>query len=480
MANKFHLNPYSENQPFARPNPREVCFAYQKHLVALSGANPRLLRECLGTRTVLLNLLGNANAHTRVIETLPFADRGNGNMVIPAGLAPRLSQFLKNLGYRTRHYNKTHWQLLREAWQRLDQTAFDHSLRILFATLPRGHFEIQNLVQAANLVAAAARTHKGKVVHVICKNRDAVDNLTLRIKARVPTCCWRCEQIDDFRRNENLPRIMVSTPSYFATQFTMDAGLVILVGGEVALNYQILEYLLRYLPGKLRYAFIDQTWTSTPSDQMMLEAMFGPVVCRPRPKPNEQGPTFVVWIKNEQELEAPGARLAPVEKERLYWQNQARNDLLAEIAQDLAAGKCDGLEGRGLSAAALDQIGSTLSSASTIVVLVESQAHARALHKLLPEWQVYTNSNVAAGGKRRQTAGRAIITEGFLAAAKPDAHVIIRATGAAAELSARQFTSSKAKLSPPRLLIDLNDTFDCQRVAKRREHYRNNNWQIVD
>lgn len=249
-------------------------------MLQVTGVPRQVLDDNFSLKTATTSVTEDGRVVMKPANELFYEIGDDGVTTIPAGLASKLECVLTGKGYTVRQFNKTRWAILREAWKNLqvkldDLEEYDAAERTIFATQPRAQFEVRRMDQAAELVVAAARTHRKHTIHVIVKNRRVMKALLRGLRVRSLQRARSCDDVESLRPGD----VLVSPTLWFESQVTDDSGLVIFVGEETIRSKAVLQYL-EHIGRKPRFAIMMPGTRLTPREKLSIEALVGPVVYR--------------------------------------------------------------------------------------------------------------------------------------------------------------------------------------------------------
>lgn len=159
-------------------------------------------------------------------------------------------------------------------------------------------------------------------------------------------------------------------------------------------------------------------------------------------------------------------------KRAQIWQNRARNELIAQIVEEIAAGDPQRLRELGLVNDELDP--------ESIAIVVESPEHAERLAELLPEWTVRTYAAGPDGCTPNDpTTNQFIVTERYLVENPLKVDILIRATGGPHALALPAGAGLPALRELTLLdFVQVGDNRSERDGQRRAEEYEQSNWPI--
>ena len=316
---------------------------------------------------------------------------------------------------------------------------------------------------------------KNASVLVVAKKPKAVQNLVKRARGYVAGPIT--SDFNDVLHTRS--RIVVVDPYYFSCTKRDDWDVVILWGTEFLLRKFTREGCLK-LSGSMQrdhdrpiacYVIHDGR-SMEKLDQLTMEQFCGGVLYDGRVKPDAPE-VDVVMVRHGGPIPEITEEMTILDRKRTQiWQNRPRNELIAQIAEEIAARDQRRLEELGLVREQLDS--------ESIAIVVESPEHAERLAELLPEWTVRTYAAGQDGCTPNDpTTNQYIVTERYLVENPLKADILVRATGGPHPLA----LPAGAGLPAPSAftLIDFVTVDDNQSVRdgqRRAKDYEQSNWPI--
>lgn len=230
-------------------------------------------------------------------------------------------------------------------------------------------------------------------------------------------------------------------------------------------------------------AFIGASRCQSTYERLLLEALAGPVIFELGVSECRRVPVDAFGLLST--LTSMPSPSDPLERKRMYyWQNSARNSMLADVARGLADGRLESLWRHGLFVEASGPANGNVEG-RRVAILVESKAHADRLGELLPEWRTMHAAHVElqSAGETSTPLDRVILT--FVRAERMDSidvDALVVACGGRPPVLPRAFPPPcDSNARRPIILIDLIDDFDeLGRSASlaRFRTYRDNGFQL--
>jgi hypothetical protein len=404
-----------------------------------------------------------------------YRHRRDGRLIFPAGLLPRVMEFLDLLACQVQITD-----------ERRDSDFLIHSVAEFQRLSVRGRRRLKPLLSA----------RLGQVE--VGGNDDAIDMAVhlAQIYPRARIDIWvatrkaavKCHRKLQRELSEKVGlhvsgavsqgRVAVGTPTLMPRDDPRD--ILILLTGEQLTGTAVLERLWRCgCRHQRRYAFVAANRRKDSWRDFALTAMTGPVISTCR-RPRKQ--VMVAFASSP--TQRPGnTKTSPGKKRSHYWRNIARNKLVAEVAEQFVSYPRQMLQAMPEKGLKLRQIASR--KQLRVAVLAESAEHARELAKLLPTWRLQT-ANDAARRNLPQNADspHSIVTETYAAKNGVDAQIVVRATGTSSPLRIKNFPPSKKEKETAThvLVVDLMDQFtaDAEKCTQRRfDHYVELGWKIA-
>lgn len=245
----------------------------------------------------------------------------------------------------------------------------------------RGQIRTRSEDSTAWCLSLLGQLHPKANITIACANRARAKRLQRRLES------LRDRQVQlgpsiDWRQG----RMIICTADTLAYCTPEDWHIVACTDIQSALAKRSLETLLA-MKTQLRYAILPVGEQIGPRSTLLLEALFGTVIFE---EPDPLGTLAVVQVLF---AEAPGQacrRKKGIQlldwKRKAIWHNQARNQVIAEIAVALRTGDMKALARRGVRVPGeVDQVSGMVEPFRT-AILVESTEHAGQLLRYLPGW----------------------------------------------------------------------------------------------
>jgi len=250
-------------------------------------------------------------------------------------------------------------------------------------------------------------------------------------------------------------RIMVTTPLCAGIFGPCDAQVVLLANASEASGEHVKQAFsyISQMPAR-RYAFVHQGQRLGWGERLSLEAMSGPVIYTGDCEPAD----VLVYLAGPCKAPRIHGYLTDLGiKRRTIWNNDERNNLVADIAKACVDQNTELLERVGLQQIPSELI-SDGSQPPVVSILVESTEHGRQLMRWLPGWQLMSlrhdgNVEPSAG---QEIAGQ-IVTVVYAALHGIHSDILIRADGGADGLSIKDFPPPFASRPQGVAIIDVYD-----------------------
>lgn len=392
-------------------------------------------------------------------------DLAGHNLVIPIGLWHRARTLLEMDGHTvtvTDHRQISYRVMPNEGV--VEGAASDD--RLFLETLiqhAQGQIEVQRTKTLLDQLALTCRLYSQARILIGVATRKLAWRIVDHLRARLPGETYSAKE-PGWTTNR---RIVIGTFRAILPKYSRDWDILLLPRGEESVG----EYAGTFLPsltGLRCYAFVRPAWRRDLQTTLRLEAMAGPVIWSTAPVAADvrvaivSGPVLTSLPSPEQ----------PLERKRQLWRCHARNRLIAAISKALATNDRSVLSRYGL-----DRL--LRQPPRSLVIVVESVEHARALAELLPDWRVMH----ALPGAQDETAPcqGVIGTLARIAQSQVIADVLIRATGGGWPLNVKGFPPTQQEYPDGVLLVDIEDRHEAQAAKdsqRRRNDYRRRGWTI--
>jgi hypothetical protein len=209
-------------------------------------------------------------------------------------------------------------------------------------------------------------------------------------------------------------------------------------------------------------AFVGAPRCQSNYERLLLEALAGPVIFQLGLSECRRLPVDAFGLLST--LTSMPSPSDPFERKRMYyWQNSARNSMIADVARGLADGAPESLWRHGLFVEASGPANGNVEG-RRVAILVESKAHADRLGELLPEWRTMHAAHVElqSAGETSSPLNRVILT--FVRADRMssiDVDALVVACGGRPPVLPRAFPPPcNAGIGRRIMLVDLIDDFD--------------------
>ena len=375
----------------------------------------------------------------------------DGAFCLAPGLLPRAKKELESLGWTVD---------IRFTGQRYDEP---------------GQVIVANEDDALDALQGFRSGWKDESVLVVAKKPKAVQNLVKRASGYVAGPIT--SDFNDVLHTRS--RIVVVTPYLFSSANATDWDVVILWDSDFLLQ-KLTQKGCQKLSGSMQRDHhrpiacyvIHYGGHMVKLDQLTMEQFCGGVLYDGRVKPDAPQ-VDVVMVRHGGPVPEITENLSILDRKRTQmWQNRSRNELIAQIAEEIADGNPQRLQEFGLVREELDP--------ESIAIVVESPEHAEQSAELLPEWTVRTYAAGPNGCTPNDpTTNQYIVTERYLVENPLKVDILIRATGGPHALA----LPAGAGLTAPSAftLIDFVTVDDNQSVRdgqRRAENYEQANWPI--
>jgi len=305
-----------------------------------------------------------------------------GRLVTWCGLLDRVCQLLKQLGYTVTiedQLPKGGWP--RPSWHVQSQAEpADHALLEALPGTRQGQVEVSGFAEMARQIALVCRFFPDVPILMMAATRKLVYQVwravqpQVREKIHVATQSpWRTSC-----------RIVIGTVQSAEPRDPSQWQILLLPSIEQLAGKEAVERLTTL--GAIRtYGFVTAGQHLSRRTMLHIEAIAGPVIYSTVP---QAAGVYVGMLTMPGTKAANGKKgakpLTALERKRqLYFNNDSRNQLIADAAKALAAGDANTLHKLGILATANDPL-----PAGPVVILVESVEHAKALQARLPGWQL--------------------------------------------------------------------------------------------
>ncbi|MGE0760106.1 MAG: hypothetical protein AB7O38_24045 [Pirellulaceae bacterium] len=385
-----------------------------------------------------------------------------------ASFLGRVKKHLTDWGYRVRVYDRTEWRSLAapNAELLVDSDLTDDGRRYLVDIKgpPLGQVIVPGRHQQFDAIALFCRLHAGTSILVVGATRARREELLHELRHRMARSVELRPQI-----GEDRPQVVVVTQHDFARVENPRQmfGIVVFADIESALSTKSVRNVTTSYDGALRFAFHHGDRRLHDTDRLVLEAIYGPVIyCDPALRDRLYGATVVFtapqygidWLPKD-----------ALDRKRALWSDRRRNAHIVRTALDVPTGRLPDVTAANTdNGVAIDD--------PTVVIVVESVAHALHLHRLLPDWSLLTGQleqDLRREYQSGEPRGHTIAT--FLGAAAVGVHadVVVRADGTSTPWDDQWLARAPAE-APPLLIVDIDDDIDklARRHAKaRRDEY---------
>jgi len=410
----------------------------------------------------------------------------DGRLWTLAGLIPRIVPFLHQEGYQVTVTDRTSWpqfeyadvSLLEVPGLESDDKAFLDAIH----QNPRGQLHVRRQDDLARRIALLGDFHPKANVAVVTANRDQAKGLFGRLKQHTNRPMTLSPQID-----RQQCQMIICTAATFATFGQRDWDVLVFINVEAALGKRVQETLVE-TNEQLRYVFPANNRRLGPRTELVLEALFGPVIYQ------QPSPYGIPADVNVVLAACPGittsTKYPVLHRKRVWvWRNAERNGAVAELAGAFEHGDVATLAGYGVPSAAITVPGAEAQRQATVAVLLESTEHAKELLPLLPGWRLLHAAPHGDGGERdvadsaSAVTHRAITTMVYAEKHGILSDIVIRADGTDDwPLSADRFPRRACSNADSVLLIDFADRMDgnlTTSVRRRIRAYQRLGWQIM-
>jgi hypothetical protein len=414
----------------------------------------------------------------------------HGGLLIPAGLAETVREALLARHVRMRLVDRRRFDEHFAPNRGLAACKLPGEARLLDAAADSrgGLIEVPNENMAHAAVVSLCRLYPSARIAIAVDKRAPRE----RLMDRLEVCLFPRPVFTQGTWNWQARGCMVCQSGRLKMLRPEDIDIVILTDATIALAPTYCDGLRTLASRCMLFGLLPVEARLTRRELMTLVGHFGPKIVRcaqPRPGPDA---VRVVWCDGVTSASVEAANTLE-RKRAAIWYNEARNNLIASIAQAVASPGADELTQQASLAGCRDVLASLGNSRRTII-LVETTEHARVLAARLPGWQVrHAQPGQVSGGwggytldpERRSGVplDKLIVT---LAYAKPMsdlmADVLIRADGTKWPLALPGFPPSTASRDRPALVLDIADSQDTEAATwtrRRRQAYRHCGWHCA-
>ncbi len=394
-----------------------------------------------------------------------------GYIVFRAGLVPRVINDLHRAGIEVQMDDRTRWPVLEQAAENVVSIANGEHRGLLNAigANPRGCIPVKTSQDMRMRLRDLLQLFSLQRVLVVAINRAERDRLCGDLSARLKRPLSTHHGV----RWGAPDRVTVITAEFFAgiSVVNVDFDVIIFTHPRAVTGGQAYSTGLK-LNNELIYCLVPQSYRPDELTQLRLEAVCGAVI-----HDDVADPTVRVVMVEAPSIPPPG-KLTPLARKRAaIWQNDQRNEFIAELALAIAGQDVSTFSHRSeFLPEHVDLLGKC--SNPGIAILVESTEHGRELLRRLPHWTLNTANPDDRGAIDSGTCHRCIVTQAF-ASVGIHTDILIRATGTSSPLMVRGFPSMQQRRAI--VLFDMADDFDAHAISNTHERirdYRTRGWPV--
>lgn len=353
---------------------------------------------------------GKLAARTRDLHF--YYEDEHGQLVIPPGLVPRVVRQFIASGYKTRVVQTVNWAAAvdHSLLASLAASPWDKRLISALANNPRGQLVYHSEEERLELLDIILRVFPQHGVLITAKNKKTCQKLLKQLTKRSSRKVDG--DVDEAWRTR--PATLIGT-RYLATLVAdTDVFQLVVFADEqttASMASEATQDPLWELPDLRIFGLLSSNSQLDASQRFELEARFGPVI--PDSAPRACLPEVTVYSVGPFAYPPPDDSLNHLERKRRYiWHNTRRNAEIARIATLCVADDQAFLRQYGQREESLNSNEEQSTSPSSVAVVTESPEHARAIRKLLPQWDILDgrDGDVANKAETPLRPGKAIVT----------------------------------------------------------------------
>lgn len=330
---------------------------------------------------------------------------------------------------------------------------------------------------APGMIAALVQFYNSENVLVVTKNAESVKHIARELRQR--TNRHVSTGIEIARNTEPLVHIQ---PLSGLDRSGHDWPVLIFADAESARSDTGMRQAVS-MPDSLIYAIVSTEMKLDQEDLLRLRVTCGPELYRLTDAPFTGTAVTVLLVRAKRKRR--GSPRNPLRRKRMHlWDNDPRNQQVAELAEAFAAADLVTLGQLGVPVEALQQQLQDLGRQPRVAIVVESPNHARRLRLMLPEWQIAAGARLADKDLPMlpQECDRTILTLTRALAAGVLADVVIRADGTE-QAWTWDLGPHYGLTGNSMIVVDLFDTFDAPAsyaARRRRIDYAARDWKIIE
>jgi hypothetical protein len=337
-----------------------------------------------------------------------------------------------------------------------------------------GQVIVDNEDDALEALCELISRWKDESILVVAKSPKAVQNLIRRANRKLTGIVT-----DDRHAFQSESQVVVVDPYLFSGANRYDWDVVILWGSDFLHRdftrkgcLTTSRTLQKHHVSPVKCYVIHYGGHMEKLDQLTLEQFCGGVLDDRRVKPDAPD-VDVVMVRHDGPVPEITEEMSILDRKRTQiWRNRPRNELIAQIAEEIATGDPQRLQELGLIREQLDP--------ESIAILVESPEHAERLAELLPEWNVRTYAAGPNGCTPNDpTTNQYIVTERYLVENPLKVDILVRVTGGPHPLALP--AGAGMPVLRELTLLDFVQVDDNQSVRdgqRRAKNYEESNWPI--
>jgi hypothetical protein len=399
--------------------------------------------------------------------------RQSQDLLVRAGLLPRLLSQLQQRGYCWRVHDQTCWAALQQfklppipsGWaQQADRFA-------AVPQQPRGQLVVSHQGELVQTLAWMVDGFRSANVAIVLASNDQAERLEAALSRQTRRCVSREPLVG---RGAAAVYLCQAHDMAFLNRDLWDV--VIVAGARTAVSRQVYGCGLG-LSEQLLYCVYCHAERLGRNERLRLYALCGPVVLDTTRDPPPQVRVELTSADCLRTRSQNAKHFFSAEKmlasKRNWWASPAGNHHVAQLAT--AAAHCDlpALWNKGLLLTQGEGFFQQWQSAPHVAILVENPEHARQLHKLLPEWKCL---NLIPGRKRvtdlPSTFHRTIVTELFAHHIGLKCDVLVRATTSSA------FPLENFARTQHAFLVEVANEGDVSAARAHLRDYANRGWTV--
>ncbi len=393
-----------------------------------------------------------------------------GRLVVPTGLVRRVVGHLRSLGYTVavsdqRMFGPAH---IPDGGLLNTCTADERAFAEAITTRTMGQIEVRNQQDLVARIDFIARLYPSALIAVVVPRRRQARNLYRRLPRRLRDSA----AIILRPPHDGKHRVMVMTYSALADLAALgDEPLDILL---LAVDADAVDVVptTTHLVALRAYGLVPQHLHLGARGRLELEAYCGPLIYRVP----QSGRAVRAYLADCYFTPRTNGLDGLTYKRAACWANPRRNAVIARIATAFGSGDLNTLWASQVLLDCPDWQSTGLAEQPRVAVLVESKEHGRALHRLLPGWDLVSAADGLGNGQPVSQRSRSIVTITRAYRFGLDANVIVAASGAEGLLQLPSFPPpSMPGPNSPLILIDICSSAD--RLGRLETERRITQWR---